>query len=245
MTFTEFVLEQRRPSAPRLLSSPNGRQQQDRYGRLQRRVRRPVVHQPDVPRTFWRDTLRMAGWSACRLPDDPRSSNLIHRRPVQLAGAATEHERHRTGKSNAVSRQTIRLSSEFKTAPRQIVFLRLVSEACPLPAFHLRNRPSDVRSNRPGRQGHPAGRSTQWRPDMDTPVITVEMPARKAPPIPRNGVDTPKLFATIGAVVSQPALAQFRFRAQSHWVGDTAHDDRRLLRRRRRDAARGAVRGLR
>jgi len=56
---------------------------------------------------------------------------------------------------------------------------------------------------------------------MDTTVTTVETPARKAPPVPRNGVDTPKLFATIGAVASQPALAQFRFRAQSHWVGGT------------------------
>ena len=56
---------------------------------------------------------------------------------------------------------------------------------------------------------------------MDTPVTAVEMPTRKAPPIPRNGVDTPKLFATIGAVASQPALAQFRFRAQSSWAGGT------------------------
>jgi uncharacterized OsmC-like protein len=56
---------------------------------------------------------------------------------------------------------------------------------------------------------------------MDTAVTTVEMPTRKAPPIPRNGVDTPKLFATIGAVASQPALAQFRFRAQSSWAGGT------------------------
>jgi uncharacterized OsmC-like protein len=57
--------------------------------------------------------------------------------------------------------------------------------------------------------------------DMDAPVTTIEMPARKAPPAPRNGVDTPKLFATIGAVASQPTLAQFRFRAQNHWVGGT------------------------
>jgi uncharacterized OsmC-like protein len=56
---------------------------------------------------------------------------------------------------------------------------------------------------------------------MDTQVTTIEAPARKAPPIPRNGVDTPKLFATIGAVAAQPALAQFRFRAQSRWVGGT------------------------
>jgi uncharacterized OsmC-like protein len=56
---------------------------------------------------------------------------------------------------------------------------------------------------------------------MDAPVTTIEMPARKAPPAPRNGVDTPKLFATIGAVALQPTLAQFRFRAQSRWVGGT------------------------
>jgi uncharacterized OsmC-like protein len=56
---------------------------------------------------------------------------------------------------------------------------------------------------------------------MDTHATTIETPARKAPPAPRNGVDTPKLFATIGAVASQPALAQFRFRAQSHWAGGT------------------------
>ena len=56
---------------------------------------------------------------------------------------------------------------------------------------------------------------------MDTQVTTIEAPARKAPPIPRNGVDTPKLFATIGAVAAQPALAQFRFRAQSRWVSGT------------------------
>ena len=56
---------------------------------------------------------------------------------------------------------------------------------------------------------------------MNTSVTTVETPARNAPPAPRNGVDTPKLFATIGAVASQPTLAQFRFRAQSHWVGGT------------------------
>jgi uncharacterized OsmC-like protein len=56
---------------------------------------------------------------------------------------------------------------------------------------------------------------------MDTQITTTERPARKAPPIPRNGVDTPKLFATIGAVADQPALAQFRFRALSSWVGGT------------------------
>ena len=56
---------------------------------------------------------------------------------------------------------------------------------------------------------------------MDTQITTIEQPARKEAPIPRNGVDTPKLFATIGAVAGQPALAQFRFRALSSWVGGT------------------------
>jgi uncharacterized OsmC-like protein len=56
---------------------------------------------------------------------------------------------------------------------------------------------------------------------MDTHNTTIETPARKAPPVPRNGVDTPKLFATIDAVACQPTLAQFRFRTQSRWVGGT------------------------
>jgi uncharacterized OsmC-like protein len=46
-------------------------------------------------------------------------------------------------------------------------------------------------------------------------------PARRSPPMPRNGVDTPALFATIGAVASQPALAEFQFRAASRWIEGT------------------------
>lgn len=38
---------------------------------------------------------------------------------------------------------------------------------------------------------------------------------------PLNGVDTPTLFATIGAVRDQPELAQFRFRATNHWQQGT------------------------
>ena len=38
---------------------------------------------------------------------------------------------------------------------------------------------------------------------------------------PRNGVDTPALFATIDAVKQQPELAQFRFRATNRWVKGT------------------------
>jgi uncharacterized OsmC-like protein len=40
-------------------------------------------------------------------------------------------------------------------------------------------------------------------------------------PVPRNGVDTPALFATIGAVKSQPELARFRFRATNRWIAGT------------------------
>ena len=38
---------------------------------------------------------------------------------------------------------------------------------------------------------------------------------------PLNGVDTPRLFATITAVGTQPDLAQFRFRAMNRWVSGT------------------------
>lgn len=53
-------------------------------------------------------------------------------------------------------------------------------------------------------------------------MTTTEMtrPA-KAAPMPRNGIDTPKLLATIGAVGGQPELAKFRFRATNKWVKGT------------------------
>jgi uncharacterized OsmC-like protein len=56
---------------------------------------------------------------------------------------------------------------------------------------------------------------------MDTQVSRTEMPAPKKVPVPRNGVDTPKLFATIAAVADQPSLAQFQFRATGRWMGGT------------------------
>jgi len=43
----------------------------------------------------------------------------------------------------------------------------------------------------------------------------------KKMPEPRNGVDTPTLFATINAVGAQPELAQFRFRAVNRWQQGT------------------------
>ena len=44
---------------------------------------------------------------------------------------------------------------------------------------------------------------------------------------PLNGVDTPKLFATINVVKAQPELAKFQFRATNHWINGT-HSRSRL-----------------
>jgi uncharacterized OsmC-like protein len=38
---------------------------------------------------------------------------------------------------------------------------------------------------------------------------------------PLNGVDTPNLFATIGVVANNPALANFQFRATNKWIAGT------------------------
>lgn len=55
-----------------------------------------------------------------------------------------------------------------------------------------------------------------------TMTMTQEAPAKpRTPPVPRHGVDTPKLFATIEAVRGQPELAQFQFRATSRWIKGT------------------------
>lgn len=43
----------------------------------------------------------------------------------------------------------------------------------------------------------------------------------KRTPVPMNGVDTPKLLATIQAVGAQPELAKFRFRANNRWIAGT------------------------
>ena len=51
--------------------------------------------------------------------------------------------------------------------------------------------------------------------------LTIMKPRTEAPPPPRNGVDTPKLFATIGHVAAQPELAKFQFRTESRWIDGT------------------------
>jgi uncharacterized OsmC-like protein len=56
---------------------------------------------------------------------------------------------------------------------------------------------------------------------MPNATVSVDVPTRKAPPPPRNGVDTPALFATIGVVAGQPALAKFQFRANGRWIKGT------------------------
>jgi uncharacterized OsmC-like protein len=52
-------------------------------------------------------------------------------------------------------------------------------------------------------------------------ATTASTKEKKAAPVPRNGVDTPTLFATIDAVRQQPELAKFEFRATTRWVKGT------------------------
>jgi uncharacterized OsmC-like protein len=50
---------------------------------------------------------------------------------------------------------------------------------------------------------------------------TRKAPAATRERAPRNGVDTPTLFATLDAVKAQPQLAQFQFRVTNRWQGGT------------------------
>ncbi|MBL8701243.1 MAG: OsmC family protein [Alphaproteobacteria bacterium] len=52
-------------------------------------------------------------------------------------------------------------------------------------------------------------------------TTTLEKPAARRQPVPMNGIDTPALFATIGAVGEKPALAKFQFRANGQWINGT------------------------
>ncbi len=58
---------------------------------------------------------------------------------------------------------------------------------------------------------------------MNAHATTAEMPApTRRQPVPLNGVDTPKLFATIAAVDGQRSLAQFQpARRASGWTAPT------------------------
>ncbi len=61
----------------------------------------------------------------------------------------------------------------------------------------------------------------------DTTQTSPATPKHSRTPVPMNGVDTPTLFATIGAVRAQPELARFRFRAINTWIQGT-HSRSRL-----------------
>jgi len=57
---------------------------------------------------------------------------------------------------------------------------------------------------------------------MQTATVTMDVAPKKAPPIPRNGVDTPAVVETIfGVVANQPELAKFQFRASNQWMTGT------------------------
>ena len=51
--------------------------------------------------------------------------------------------------------------------------------------------------------------------------MTTQTAEKAREKVPMNGVDTPTLFATIGAVKEQPELAKAQFRASSRWVAGT------------------------
>jgi len=53
----------------------------------------------------------------------------------------------------------------------------------------------------------------------------IDRPTR-TPREPRNGVNTPALMATIGAVKETPALAKFQFRATNRWKTGTYSESR-------------------
>jgi uncharacterized OsmC-like protein len=52
-------------------------------------------------------------------------------------------------------------------------------------------------------------------------IMTKPVATAKRTPVAMNGVDTPKLLATINVVGENPALAKFQFRATSQWISGT------------------------
>jgi len=56
---------------------------------------------------------------------------------------------------------------------------------------------------------------------METTTSTTPTAKQPRNPMPLNGVDTPTLFATIGAVKAQAELARFTFRATNQWQRGT------------------------
>ena len=56
---------------------------------------------------------------------------------------------------------------------------------------------------------------------METTTSTTPTAKQPRNPMPLNGVDTPTLFATIGAVKAQAELARFTFRTTNQWQRGT------------------------
>jgi uncharacterized OsmC-like protein len=52
-------------------------------------------------------------------------------------------------------------------------------------------------------------------------MMTKPAAVKKRTPVAMNGVDTPKLLATINAVGENPPLAMFQFRATGQWISGT------------------------
>lgn len=54
-------------------------------------------------------------------------------------------------------------------------------------------------------------------------TATASTPVRSAKPAPqpRNGIDTPRVFATLDAIRQQPPAASFEFRATTRWLKGT------------------------
>jgi uncharacterized OsmC-like protein len=66
-----------------------------------------------------------------------------------------------------------------------------------------------------------SSRTKRPKKEKETEMAQIATKTKKADPVPRNGVDTPGLFATIDAVAAQPELARFQFRATNRWQRGT------------------------
>jgi uncharacterized OsmC-like protein len=62
------------------------------------------------------------------------------------------------------------------------------------------------------------GRTNRAEPHQPIKEITMSTSTIRPP---RNGVDTPTLFATLDAVKANPELAKFQFRATNRWISGT------------------------
>lgn len=56
---------------------------------------------------------------------------------------------------------------------------------------------------------------------METMTRSTRPARQRREPMPRNGVDTPTLFATLDAVKARLELARFQFRATNRWQPGT------------------------